>query len=164
MGGEDEAWRRAVGFAGICLVVVPPASLHRTGGLEDNAFHRIEWQRRCPHDRHMTGRISAYLRRLPIVVTAALLVSGPLHSAAKDKKVNLSREAKLYRVPTGDVFTARYHFNGKGKGQMQIDLSAPQVLSGQSVPVKNGDARWGQLFRAAGDPLKLNGLQRGVIS
>jgi hypothetical protein len=111
----------------------------------------------------MPGRISPYVYRLRMLFAAALLVSVPLHSAAKDKRFKLNREAKLYRMPTGDVFTARYHLDGRGKGQMQIDLSAPQVLSGESVPVKNGDGRWGQLFRAVGDPVKLNGLQRGLI-
>jgi hypothetical protein len=110
----------------------------------------------------MTGRIAVNVCRVPLVL-AALILSPPLDLAAKDKKLNLNREAKLYRMPTGDVFTARYRIDRKGKGQMEIDLSAPQVLSGESVPVKNGDGRWGQLFRAVGDPVKLNGLQRGLI-
>ena len=104
-------------------------------------------------------------RRLLVAAAVLPLTIGDAH--AKEKPVAFNREAKLYRLPGGNVFTAKYQQGKKAVGPVQIDISAQQVLTGVYTAVKNGDKRWGQLFwTVAGDSANINvkGLQRGTIS
>ena len=107
--------------------------------------------------RSRTGRV---------LIGAAVLVATIAGAHAKPKPVTFNREAKLYRLPTGNVFTAKYQHGKKSAGAVQIDISAQQVLTGEYV-IKNGDKKWGQLFwTVAGhsETVNLKGLQRGTIA
>jgi hypothetical protein len=108
-----------------------------------------------------------HFRIAPLLVGAvsALMIIAGAHG--KPKPVAYDREAKLYRLPSGDPFIAKFHHARKGTGDVQIDLSARQVLTGEYAPVKSGDTRWGQLFQSSAansTNVNLKGLQRGIMA